>query len=70
MTDDEPSGPADGFAGPSGRGIARGTLPARAVAPALLWKDATREDLTMATHDSALARAARAHGLPVIGVKR
>jgi PIN domain len=44
-----------------------GTLNAIHLATALLWKDMTREALTMATHDGALALAARAHGLPVIG---
>ena len=47
-----------------------GTLDAVHLATAVLWKDVTREELTMATHDSALALAAQAHGLPVIGAKR
>lgn len=47
-----------------------GTLDAIHLATALLWKDMTQEDLTMATHDGALALASRAHGLPVIGVKQ
>jgi predicted nucleic acid-binding protein len=46
-----------------------GTLDAIHLATALLWKDLTQESLTMATHDGALALAARAHGLPVVGVK-
>jgi predicted nucleic acid-binding protein len=44
-----------------------GTLDAIHLATALLWKDMTREDLVMATHDGALALGAKAHGLPVIG---
>ena len=47
-----------------------GTLDAIHLATALLWKDMTQEDVAMATHDSALALAARAHGLPVIGTKQ
>jgi predicted nucleic acid-binding protein len=47
-----------------------GTLDAIHLTTALLWKEMTREALTMATHDEALALAARAHGLPVIGGKR
>jgi hypothetical protein len=47
-----------------------GTLDAIHLATALLWRDMTQEELTMATHDGALALAARAHGLPVIGVKQ
>jgi len=47
-----------------------GTLDAIHLATALLWKDMTRENLVMATHDGALALAAEAHGLPVVGVKR
>ena len=47
-----------------------GTLDAIHLATALLWKEMTREDVTMATHDGALAIAAEAHGLPVVGVKR
>jgi uncharacterized protein len=47
-----------------------GTLDAIHLATALLWKEATNETLTMATHDGALAIAAEAHGLPVVGVQR
>jgi uncharacterized protein len=47
-----------------------GTLDAIHLATALLWKDMTRGDLTMATHDSALALGAQAHGLRVVGVPR
>jgi predicted nucleic acid-binding protein len=44
-----------------------GTLDAIHLATALHWRDATGSDLTMATHDKALAAAARAAGVPVIG---
>ena len=44
-----------------------GTLDAIHLATALLWKEMSGGDLTMATHDDALGRAARAHGLPVVG---
>lgn len=46
-----------------------GTLAAIHLATCLLWKDMTREDLTMATHDVALALAAEAHGLRVVGAR-
>ncbi len=45
-----------------------GTLDAIHLATALVWRDRMRERLTVATHDAALAFAARAHGLPVLGV--
>ncbi len=45
-----------------------GTLDAIHLATALLWKEMTQVRLTMATHDGALALAARAHGLAVAGV--
>jgi predicted nucleic acid-binding protein len=44
-----------------------GTLDAIHLASALLWRDAFGADLVMATHDKALALAAQAHGLKVIG---
>ena len=44
-----------------------GTLDAIHLATALLWKELTHADLVMATHDSALALGAQAHGLRVIG---
>jgi predicted nucleic acid-binding protein len=47
-----------------------GTLDAIHLATALLWREMTREELVMATHDGALALGARAHGLPVVGVPR
>jgi hypothetical protein len=37
------------------------------LATALLWKEQARRDLWMATHDAALAVAAKATGLRVIG---
>ena len=45
-----------------------GTLDAIHLATALLWKEMTRLDLVMATHDGGLALGAQAHGLPVVGV--
>jgi uncharacterized protein len=45
-----------------------GTLEAIHLATALLWKAMTSLDLVMATHDEALALAAQAHGLRVVGV--
>ena len=47
-----------------------GTLDAIHLATALLWKEMTRGNLVMATHDGALALGAEAHGLPVVGVAR
>lgn len=44
------------------------TLDALHLASALLWRDATGQTPTMATHDTALAMAAQAHGMPVAGV--
>ncbi len=48
--------------------IELGTLDAIHLATALLWKDLARVDLIMATHDTALALGAQAHGLHVVGV--
>jgi len=45
-----------------------GTLDAVHLATALLWKEMEGENLTMATHDGALAVAAVVYGLPVVGV--
>ncbi len=45
-----------------------GTLDAIHLATALLWKERTRTDLVMATHDEGLATASRASGLRVVGV--
>jgi predicted nucleic acid-binding protein len=44
-----------------------GTLDAIHLATALAWRDARRTGLTIATHDRALGRAARAMGLAVVG---
>jgi uncharacterized protein len=44
-----------------------GTLDAIHLATALLWSETTGEPLVMATHDTALALAAEAHGLAVVG---
>ncbi len=44
-----------------------GTLDAIHLASALLWQQVTGEDLTMATHDRALALGAQAHGMKIIG---
>ena len=46
---------------------ALGTLDAIHLATALLWKEQGGQDLSMATHDGALATAAKASGLRVIG---
>lgn len=46
---------------------ALGTLDAIHLATALLWKERTKTDLVMATHDEGLATASRASGLRVIG---
>jgi predicted nucleic acid-binding protein len=45
-----------------------GTLDAIHLATALLWKEESRVDLAMATHDMALGLAAKAHGLLVVGM--
>ena len=47
-----------------------GTLDAIHLATALLWKESTRAELVMATHDAALALGAQAHGLAVAGMSR
>jgi predicted nucleic acid-binding protein len=44
-----------------------GTLDAIHLATALLWREHSGDDLVMATHDAALATAARASGLAVVG---
>jgi predicted nucleic acid-binding protein len=44
-----------------------GTLDAIHLATAVLWKEMSRVDLVMATHDGALGLAAQAHGLAVMG---
>jgi predicted nucleic acid-binding protein len=45
-----------------------GTLDAIHLATALLWKEMSRVDLVMATHDDALGLAAQAHGLTTLGI--
>jgi PIN domain. len=45
-----------------------GTLDAIHLATAQLWRETTSTALTMATHDSTLATAARALGMPTVGV--
>jgi hypothetical protein len=44
------------------------TLDAIHLATALVWKEQSGKDLTMATHDRALAIGATAMGLRVVGV--
>ncbi len=44
-----------------------GTLDAIHLATALLWSEASRAKLVVATHDVALATAAQAHGFVVVG---
>ena len=44
-----------------------GTLDAIHLATAVLWREQSGADLVMATHDVALATAARASGLAVVG---
>ena len=46
---------------------ALGTLNAIHLATALLWKERAGKILSMATHDVALAVAAKASGMPVVG---
>lgn len=46
---------------------ALGTLDAIHLATALLWKERAGKVLSMATHDAALALAAKASGLRVVG---
>jgi len=45
-----------------------GTLDATHLATAQLWCETTRTTLTTATHDATLATAARALGMPTVGV--
>ena len=47
-----------------------GTLDALHLATAVLWREMSRADLVMATHDTALGLAAPAHGFPVVGTQR
>jgi predicted nucleic acid-binding protein len=45
-----------------------GTLDAIQLVKALLWREQKSRALVMATHDAALSPAARACGLPVVGI--
>lgn len=45
-----------------------GTLDALHLATALVWRERMDQPLTVATHDAALGLAARAFGLPVLGI--
>ncbi len=47
---------------------ALGTLDAIHLATALVWQEQTGLDLVMATHDPALATAAKASGFRVVGI--
>jgi predicted nucleic acid-binding protein len=47
-----------------------GTLDALHLATAVLWREASGADLVVATHDTALGLAARAHGFSVVGIPR
>jgi predicted nucleic acid-binding protein len=47
--------------------VTLGTIDAIHLTTALTWRDHAGEELVMATHDAALARAARAVGLVVLG---
>lgn len=47
---------------------ALGTLDAIHLVSAIVWREQSETELTMATHDAALAMAARAHGMSVVGV--
>lgn len=49
---------------------ALGTLDAIHLASALLWREGNQENLVMATHDTALALAAKASGVRVVGTPR
>jgi uncharacterized protein len=44
-----------------------GTLDAIHLATAQLWRERTAVEITMATHDTALATAARSLGMPIVG---
>jgi predicted nucleic acid-binding protein len=47
-----------------------GTLDAIHLATALLWKEMTATQITIATHDRALGLSAKAHGLSVVGLAK
>jgi len=46
-----------------------GTLDAIHLATALLWRESSRVELVMATHDLALATAAHAYGFSIVGAQ-
>lgn len=48
--------------------VPAGTLDALHLATALMWRDVRGRELTFATHDRSLAAAARASGIPTIGI--
>jgi predicted nucleic acid-binding protein len=48
---------------------ALGTLEAIHLATAALWRESRGQELSMATHDTALATAARASGFRVVGAR-
>ena len=48
---------------------ALGTLDAIHLATAALWRESRGQELSMATHDTALATAARASGFSVVGAR-
>lgn len=48
--------------------LALGTLDSLHLATALIWHERNEQDVTIATHDAALAQAARAFGFAVVGV--
>jgi len=48
--------------------VALGTLDAIHLSTALKWQEEKGDTVIMATHDGALARAARAYGMEVVGV--
>ena len=47
--------------------VTLGTLDAIHLATAMLWREASAEELVLATHDRSLALAARACGLRTMG---
>src|SRR6266850_3746589 len=47
-----------------------GTLDAIHLATAMLWRESSSADLVFATHDEALATAARSSGFRVVGLDR
>jgi predicted nucleic acid-binding protein len=45
-----------------------GTLDAIHLSTALLWREREAPELVVATHDGALAEAARSYGFPIVGI--